>query len=107
MLAIPRGEYIEKRLGNLLNNGAEHRINRNDRRQFEAPGSSTAGTNGGAPPLQYSLAETFGIVLPGFRKLDDLACYDFIGNVAAINKPKRYRCHFICEAHDSDGLWVK
>lgn len=107
MLAIPRGEYIGKRLGGLPNNGAEHGINRNGRRQFEAPGSSTAGTNGGAPPLQYSLAETVGIVLPGFRKLDDLAGYDFIGNVVAINKPKRYRCHFICEAHDSDGLWVK
>ena len=78
MLAIPRGEYIGKRLGGLPNNGAEHGINRNGRRQFEAPGSSTAGTNGGAPPLQYSLAETVGIVLPGFRKLDDLAGYDFI-----------------------------
>ena len=69
--------------------------------------ASTTGTNGGAPALQYSVAETFGVVLPGFRKFDDLASYDFVGNVAAINKPKRYRCHFICEAHDPEGLWVK
>ena len=69
--------------------------------------ASTTGTNCGAPALQYSVAETFGVVLPGFRKFDDLASYDFVGNVAAINKPKRYRCHFICEAHDPEGLWVK
>jgi hypothetical protein len=30
-----------------------------------------------------------------------------IGNVAAIKKPKRYQCDFICKTHDPDRLWVE
>jgi hypothetical protein len=51
VLAIPLGKYIGKRLGGLPNNEAEHGINRNNRRPVGSAGSSTAGPNGGAPPL--------------------------------------------------------
>jgi hypothetical protein len=45
--------------------------------------------------------------LSGFRKLDYLVSHYIIGNVAAIKKPKRYQCDFICKTHDPDRLWVE
>ena len=57
--------------------------------------------------LQHGFAQPLGIALPGFRKLDYLLRDDIVGNVAAINKPKRYQCHFISKTHEPHGLRVE
>ena len=43
---------------------------------------------------QHTLAQSLGIALTGFRKIDDPVCEYFIGKVAAIGKSKRYQGHF-------------
>ena len=43
---------------------------------------------------QHTLAQSLGIALTGFRKIDDPVCDYFIGNVATTSKSKRYQGHF-------------
>ena len=47
----------------------------------------------GAPVAQHGFAQSFGIAFAVFRKLDDLLSDDIVGNVAAINAPKRLSSH--------------
>ena len=67
----------------------------------------TASWAGGAPSVQHGFAQPLGIAFAGFRKLDYLLRDDVVGNVAAINKPKRYPCHFISKTHEPHGLRVE
>lgn len=43
---------------------------------------------------QHTLAQSLGIALTGFRKIDDPVCEYFIGKVATTSKSKRYQGHF-------------
>jgi hypothetical protein len=63
--------------------------------------------DGTAPLLQHGFAQPLGVALSGFHKLDYLVSHYIIGNVAAIKKPKRYQCDFICKTHVPDRLWVE
>ena len=63
--------------------------------------------DGGAPSVQHGFAQPLGIAFAGFRKIDYLLRDDIVGNVAAINKPKRYPCHFISKTHEPHGLRVE
>ncbi|MET0224787.1 MAG: hypothetical protein ABW346_10480, partial [Terrimicrobium sp.] len=62
---------------------------------------------GTTPLLQHSFAQTFGIAFAGFRKLDYLLRDDIVGNVAAINKPKRFPCHLIGKTHEPHCFGVE
>ena len=42
---------------------------------------------------EHAVAQSLGIALAGFRKVDDLACDNFVCQIAAISKPKRYQRH--------------
>ena len=57
--------------------------------------------------LQHGFAQPLGIAFAGFRKLDYLLRDDIVGNVAAINKPKRYQCHLIGKTHEPHCLGVE
>jgi hypothetical protein len=57
--------------------------------------------------LHHSLAQALGIALAGFCKIYDLACDHFVGQVAAISKPKRYQSHFKSNSHDPDRFRIE
>jgi hypothetical protein len=63
--------------------------------------------DGGAPLVQHSLAQPLGIAFAEFRKLDYLLRDDIVGNVAAINKPKRNQCHLIGKTHEPHCFGVE
>src|SRR5262249_32687436 len=45
--------------------------------------------------------------LAGLGKFDDALGDDFVGEIAAVGKPKGYASHFECDAHDALGLKVE
>lgn len=57
--------------------------------------------------VQHPLAQSLGIALAGLCKIHDPPCQHFVGEVAAISKPKCDQGHFKCEAHDPDRLRVE
>jgi hypothetical protein len=57
--------------------------------------------------LHNVFAQSLGIALTRFRKLDDLVCKYFICKVTAIGKSQRYQGHFESEAHDPDRLRIE
>jgi hypothetical protein len=63
--------------------------------------------DGSTPLPQHAFAQLLGIAFAGFRKLDYLLRDDVVGNVAAINKPKRYPCHLIGKTHEPHGIRVE
>jgi len=60
--------------------------------------------DGGAPLVQHGFAQPFGVALASLRMLDDFARNDIVGQVAAIDKPKGYQCHFVCKTHEADRM---
>src|SRR5262249_14490768 len=75
---------------------------------------TAAGASQGAlrlrPPLVKFLQDAFtqqiGIALAGLGELDDSLGDDFVGEIAAVRKPKGYASHFEREAQDALGLGV-
>src|SRR5262245_55918223 len=63
------------------------------------------------PPLAKFLQDAFtqqiGIALAGFGQFDDSLGDDFIGEIAAVRKPKGYASHFERDAQDALGLGVE
>src|SRR5215831_2798120 len=63
------------------------------------------------PPLANFLQDAFtqqiGIALAGFGEFDDSLGDDFIGEIAAVRKPKGYASHFERDAQDALGLGVE
>ena len=53
--------------------------------------------DGTTPLLQHGFAQPLGVPLSGFCKLDEFLRDEIVGDVAAINKPKRYQCHLIAK----------
>ena len=45
---------------------------------------------------QHAVAQSFGIALAGLCKIHDPPCQHFVGEVAAISKPKCDQGHFKC-----------
>jgi len=57
--------------------------------------------------LQGAFTQQIGIALAGLSKLDDSLGDDFVGEIAAVRKPKGYASHFECDAYDAFGLGVE
>src|SRR5262249_8626533 len=57
--------------------------------------------------LQDAFTQKIGITLAGLGKFDDALGDDFVGEIAAVGKPKGYASHFECDAHDALGLKIE
>jgi hypothetical protein len=57
--------------------------------------------------LQHRFAQPFRVSLSGFRDLDYLLRDDVVGDIAAINKPKRNQCHLVGKTHDPHCFGVE
>jgi hypothetical protein len=60
-----------------------------------------------SPRLAARLRSFGDLAVPDFRKLDYPARNYVIGNVATVNKAKRYVYHFEGKTHDTDCLRVR
>src|SRR5262245_34536021 len=70
-----------------------------------------AGVLGLQPPLAKFLQDAFtqkvGITLAGLGKFDDALGDDFVGEIAAVRKPKGYASHFERDSQDALDLKVE